>query len=223
MLADTHVIGNPHLTSQNDKIAEFATAGNSRLRHNHAMPSEPAVVPNLYQIINLAAFTDHRITKSSAVDGGASADLDAILHDDASELGDFRMAPRRSGETKTRLPDLGAGEHLHAIADKREADSHMAADLAIASDPHTAADRGTGTNSRPRTDLHIRSDDYARSEPHTLLDPGRRMNGAIEPPFLQSVLRIKQAGCCGEGMKHGIASNEPGRKTIRSPLNAALD
>ena len=70
-------------------------------RHQHAMPADLHIVADLHQIIELAAFADHRVAQRAAVDGGAGADLDAVLDDDAAQLRNLDMARRRTRRNRS--------------------------------------------------------------------------------------------------------------------------
>ena len=58
----------------------------------HAMAADLHIVGDLDQIIELAAFADHRVAQRAAVDGGGGADLDPVLQDDAAQLRNPRVA-----------------------------------------------------------------------------------------------------------------------------------
>ena len=84
------------------------TARDADLGDQHAMPADLHIVADLDQIIDLAAFADHRVAQRAAVDGGAGADLDTVLDDDAAQLRNLDMARRRRGKAETGLADLRA-------------------------------------------------------------------------------------------------------------------
>src|SRR5262245_61493752 len=54
---------------------------------DQAVASDPTVVPDLHEVIDLGALTDHRVAQSAAIDCRVGTDLDAVLNDDAAELG----------------------------------------------------------------------------------------------------------------------------------------
>ena len=58
------------------------------------------------QIIELAAFADHRVGQRAAVDGGAGADLDIVLHDDPAQLRHLEIVRAGGGEAETGLADM---------------------------------------------------------------------------------------------------------------------
>ena len=84
------------------KSPELAAAGNADLADDHAVPADLRVVPDLHQIIDLGAFADHRVAQRAAVDGGAGADLDPVLDDDAAELRNLDVARRRTTQSRSR-------------------------------------------------------------------------------------------------------------------------
>ena len=66
---DMDVIGNPDLSSQHRKILDDGAAADAHLGDQHAMAADLHIMADLHQIIDLAAFANHRIADSSAIDG----------------------------------------------------------------------------------------------------------------------------------------------------------
>ena len=52
------------------------------------MPPDDHVVTDLYQIVDLGPFPNHRIAKVATIDSRVGADFDIILYDNATELRD---------------------------------------------------------------------------------------------------------------------------------------
>src|SRR3954466_9951537 len=57
---DSHMIRDPDLAAQHGEIADRGTPADAALRHQDAVPADFDIVANLNEIIELAAFSDHR-------------------------------------------------------------------------------------------------------------------------------------------------------------------
>ena len=93
--ADMDMVGEPDLPAQHREILDHRAAGNADLAGDHAMAADMHIVADHDQIIELAAFADHRVAQRAAVDGGAGADLDTVLDDDAAQLRNLGDSPCR--------------------------------------------------------------------------------------------------------------------------------
>src|SRR3989304_4498173 len=100
------------------------------------MPADADIVAYLDQVVDLGALADHGVANGAAVDGGAGADLDVVLNDDASDLRHLEVALRSHYEAEAVLPDLAARMNDDAVADQRGGDRRPGADRANAPDPH---------------------------------------------------------------------------------------
>ena len=100
------MIRKTNLTAQNDEISQVTATGNSDLRDDHIVPTDPCVVPNLHEIIDLGPLSDDSVTKRSAVDCGARAYFDPILDDHPAYLRYLDVTLGAGGETETGLADL---------------------------------------------------------------------------------------------------------------------
>src|SRR5579884_2914055 len=84
--ADMHMIHDPDLTGDDYMVAGATGAGNARLADDEVVRANPAVVANLYQVVDLGPFADARGLKGAPVDGGAGTDLDIVADLDMAEL-----------------------------------------------------------------------------------------------------------------------------------------
>lgn len=82
-------------------IADLRAAGNADLRDDGAMAADLNVVADLYTVVDLGAFTDHRIVHGATVDRGVGADLDIITDDHPADLDDLDHAARTRRITET--------------------------------------------------------------------------------------------------------------------------
>ena len=68
-----------HLSPQNDIVFHHNASRETCLGCNHHILTDPAVVPDVYQIVDLGAAPDMRDLKRPSVNGGVGPDLDVIL------------------------------------------------------------------------------------------------------------------------------------------------
>src|SRR5262249_46850553 len=117
------------------------------------MTANRDIVADLYQVVDLGPLADDGVAGAAAVDGGAGADLDIVLDDDAADLRDLEMSRRSHHEAETVLADADAGMDDHAVADERVHERGAGADRRVAADPNARADHGVGAEHRARADL----------------------------------------------------------------------
>src|SRR5690606_4177711 len=89
--ADGEVPAGTGAAPEQDAVLQNRRSRKAGLRGDQAVASNPAVVADLHEVVDLAAFADHRIAQGPAVDGRIGADLDAILNDHAAQLRDLAV------------------------------------------------------------------------------------------------------------------------------------
>ena len=62
--ADLDVARRSRLPAHDDEVAKLGRTRNTGLGHDHAMPADHHVVPDLHEIINFRALADHRVLKA---------------------------------------------------------------------------------------------------------------------------------------------------------------
>ena len=160
--ADLQMAGQPGLTAQGNEVVEARASRDTRLSDNDAATTNLHVVPDLYQIINLAARADHGIGSGTAVDRRIGADLDIVADDDTAELRNLEMAFASHGVAEAILADPRAGVDRHPIADQCMADAGAGADHAIVADHHPRPDHGIGADMAADADLGAAFDHRSR-------------------------------------------------------------
>src|SRR5579883_2356189 len=168
--------GEPRLRSHGDEIAKLGRAGDPRLRDNQTMPADPHVLRDLYEIVDLRAFADHRIVERTAIDRRIRSDLDIVLKDHPADLRHFQMIALAGHETESILADRRAGVNDDAIADESIGNAYPRANCAIAPDLDVRSDNDIGPHNGIGANLRIGADDRARIDDHVVLDPRIRMN-----------------------------------------------
>src|SRR3569832_2097395 len=167
-VADLHVVRDADLGADDDEITELAASGDAGLRHDDAGTAQACVAADLDQVIELGSLADHGVAEGAAGDGGASADLDAVLDDDTTDLRDLHVPLWTGGEAEAGLADLGARKDQHFVADIGVGDGDVRADLAVPADGDTAADDDIGAEARAVTDLGAGTDHDAGREKDAL-------------------------------------------------------
>src|SRR3990172_696364 len=140
------------------------------------MPANADIVAHLDQVVDLGALADYGVANGAAVDGGAGADLDVVLDDDASDLRHLEMALGSHYEAEAILPDLAARMNDDAVADQRGGDRRPGADRAIAPDPHPGPNHGSGSDHAAGADLGARPDHRARLDGDAVFQPRARVH-----------------------------------------------
>jgi hypothetical protein len=107
------------LAADRDEVTEPGRAGNADLRDDHTVASDLGVVRDLHLVVDLGALAHHRVTIGAPIDGRIGADLNVVLDDYPADLGDFHVAARTHGKTKTILADANAWMNDDAVADER--------------------------------------------------------------------------------------------------------
>jgi hypothetical protein len=116
-VADRQMRSNSSLTAYCNKTPESCGPGDSDLCGDEAVPANRHVVGDLYEVIELRAFADKRVTGRSAIDGRVCAYFDAVLNNDASDLENFYMSAFVGHEAEAVLPDRYAWMDNDVIAD----------------------------------------------------------------------------------------------------------
>src|SRR5689334_6768785 len=136
------------------------------------MPSNHNVVPDLHEIINFRALSDHRVAQGAAVDSGIRADFDPILDNDSADLRHFQMARLAHGEAEASLPDGCAGMDSDMVTDQGVGNRGIRADIAVPADMHAVTDDAAGCNCRPLPDACLGPDHRPRLNNRARLKSG---------------------------------------------------
>src|SRR5262245_40521505 len=135
------------------------------------MPAHDHVVPDLHEIIDLAAGADHRVLERAAVDAAVGADLHVVADDHPADLRHLEMALRAHGEAEPVLPDPDAGVQGDPVAAQRMNDRTPRPYVAALADAHAVAHHRPGRNHRAAPHLRLSAYHVAGLDPHPLLQP----------------------------------------------------
>lgn len=148
----------PCRTANHDAITKGGATGNSDLGNKHAIATNPDIVRNLHQIVDLGSLTYHRIVDSTSINCRAGADFHMILYDHPSDLGDLVQTTLPRDIAKAILPYAYAGMDNDIVADQRVLHRRSVADVAITTNPCTRTNGGAGRNHGSGSDLGTRTD-----------------------------------------------------------------
>ena len=156
------------LPTYHDMFAKHARTGQARLRGNHGVRANLAVVADVDQIVQLHAFSDARIIERAAVDRGVCADFDVVANFHNSGLRKFPVFSVTRSIPKTVRANDRAGMNLHAMADadtgvKRNARMNPA----IFADPASRSDHGVRADLSARTNMGVFADHRVRTDADT--------------------------------------------------------
>src|SRR3989441_6630050 len=153
--------GAPRLSRQEHIVLDVRAPGDPSLPRDQAARPDPAVVPDLDQVVDLRAHPDHRVVDAAAVDRGVGADLHIVSDDAAPDLRDLAgqlVSARATGDVAEPVrAEPGARMQDHAVPDDRAA---IADDMRIQLDviPHL----------HPAPQHARRADLDVPAEPHAL-------------------------------------------------------
>src|SRR5512135_3938933 len=98
-------------------FSDGGAAGNPHAACNRGVSADAHVMRNLYLVVQLHVFFDHRIVQRAAVYGGVGADLDVVANDHAADLLYLQPAAAIPGHAETVGTDDHAGMDDDVVAD----------------------------------------------------------------------------------------------------------
>src|ERR1700730_396414 len=116
-LPDRDMIGDTDLARQDGAVADRARARDTDLRHEDDVLPHVAVMPDLHQIVDLAAAPDARFAERRPVDGGIGPDLHIVLDPQPAHLGNLAVGRPVEGVAEAVRAQYGTGMDDHPIAD----------------------------------------------------------------------------------------------------------
>src|SRR5216117_2455290 len=165
---DGEMIRDPYLTGDDHVVLHLAALRDAGLRHDEAARTDPHVVRDVDQVVDLCARSDHGIIHAAAVDARVRADLDVIPDEAAAHVRNLAVgfatplardvpepvaAEHRARVHDHPLPERGAriqrdaGIQLRVVADRDAVAEHAArADAHVAPELHLAAETGVGAD-----------------------------------------------------------------------------
>ena len=149
------------------------------------------------EVVDLAVLADAGVLPGPAIDTAVGAEGDAVLQDDAAELGDVDRPLGRSRRAEARLADDAAGVQADAVAHQGETDDHARADITVAADGDARTDDRAGADARAAPNLSAGADDDAGAELNVLFKGGVGMDGGRSGGV--ATRRVQGGGGLGPG------------------------
>src|SRR5690242_20467427 len=143
------------------------------------MPANADIVAYLDQVVDLGAFPDHGVAKSTTIDRGAGSDLDLVLNDNTPDLRDLDVAASSHDEPKAVLADLAPRMNNDPIANQRIADCRAGADRTISSYSHVGPDNSIGPDDRPTADFNTGAENGSRLDRNAAFQPCTFVNMGV--------------------------------------------
>src|SRR5262249_10354540 len=159
------------------EVLEFGRARYPHMAGNDTVPPNHDVVPDLHEIINFRARTDHGVPESPAVNAAIGADLHVVLDDHTADLRHLEMALGPHGKADPVLPDPRAGRQDPRAAEGRGRGAGPRPHVAATADPHPIADDRARRDGGAATDLGLPPYHGTGLHRHLLLQPSARMDG----------------------------------------------
>src|SRR5437588_5751059 len=120
-----------NLPARHYRIAQLGAARYADQASQNRPAAEHDIVPDLHQIIDHRAGSDHGVVSRAAIDRRIGADIDVIADDDPPELRHLDRARGVHCEAEAGLTDAHAGVQHDAGADQAMAERYIGADAAI--------------------------------------------------------------------------------------------
>ncbi len=162
------LVADPYLSADDRVIFDHHAAGESRLRRDDHMTPDPAVVSNVHQVVELAAFADGSNAQRGAIHAGISANLHVVGDHHPAHLRKFFVSSLGQDKAKTVGSNDAARVQDHVIPEghvviHRHARVQHAAppDMDIIPDDSSGSNRGSVANVHSRAQAHQGTDGSA--------------------------------------------------------------
>ena len=168
-VADPQVSDHADLAREHDALAQLGRSADSALGDQQAERADAHVVADLHQVVDLRAAADHRLAQRGAIDAGAGAHFDVVLHPDDACL--RHLAVHRtaavSGKIESEAEPVAAHHRVrlqdHAVAKHAVLAHHRTGpEHALLADPGAVEHVRAGMQGRARADPGARTDVGAR-------------------------------------------------------------
>src|SRR5258708_17651719 len=152
------MLANADLSTEHHVVLDRDTAGKPGLGCDYALLPEPAVVPNVDQVVDLRSPPDARFVERAAVDGCVGADLHIVFDHQPAYLGKF-LVP--STLRVAHISEAIAPQHCTRMHDDTIAQRcpriyrNARINLAPVPNLHSPANDTTGADPRALADFRI--------------------------------------------------------------------
>ena len=168
--SDVGFLADPHLSSHDYIVFDDDTSGKARLSSDDDVPSDSATMPDVHQVVELRAVSDHGLFERRPVNAAIGAYFHIIADFDSSCLRELLIVIVFKSEAETVAADYHTGVQRDAIADgdimrNRNPRIHSA----VGSQGRALADRYLGRNLSIRADVYSCADDCIGADRDALI------------------------------------------------------
>src|ERR1700730_5246005 len=171
---DRHMVGHANLPGQHGPVAHPRGARDPDLGDQDHVFSHVAVVPDLHQVVDLAAAAHDRLAEGRAVDRGVGPDLDVVLEAQAAHLRDLAV-----GLPVERIAEAVGAQHRSRVDDDPVADTHVLADHHVGVQADILAEHRAAPHERERPHAAARPDHRLRLHHRERADGRRAVDAGV--------------------------------------------
>src|SRR5690242_11829308 len=151
-LSDRHVVRQPRLPREEHVVLDVRAPRDARLPGDQTTRPDPAVMTDLYQVVDLRPGPDDGVVHAAPVDRGVRSDFHVVADDTATHLRDLagQLSAFSRHVAETVRAEAHAGVEDHPIPHDGSA---VADDLRV--ELHIVAHHDAVSQNRPRTDTDV--------------------------------------------------------------------
>ncbi len=160
-ISDHQMIRDPHMAGENDVVADSRTAGDTDAGHDQASLTDPDVMPDLHQVVQLGAAADNCVVDAAPIDAGIRPYFDFVLQDATTHVWNPGVPLSIREISKTVSPDHCSGLEHHAAADPAAGVAgHARPDNRVISKDDAITERYCLGEAAARTDLNVSTENH---------------------------------------------------------------
>jgi len=161
----------PDLSGQNTVILDNGTAGYPALRNKDTIFSNPDIVGNLHQVVNLGSLPNHCLIKPSPINGHVGPNFNILFDHNRANLRNLLIDSIDLVESETVSPYHSTAMNDDPVSNGDPlSNTHVGIDQTSSPDDRLSTDKTTAFNNRPVPDLNLTFNDRERSNADTFAD-----------------------------------------------------
>ena len=168
--SDVGFLPDADLSSHDDVVFDDDASGKARLSCNDDVSSDSTAMPDVHQVVEFRALSDHGLFERRPVNAAIGAYFHIIADFDSSCLRELLIVIVFKSEAETVGADYRTRVHRDAVADgdiMRNCNPRI--DLAVGSQARAFADRYLGRNLGIRADVYSFADDCVGADRDALI------------------------------------------------------
>src|SRR5262245_17270621 len=164
------VISHAGLAAHNDTVLHRGATRDSDLAREQAVTADRHVVRDVHHIVDLGSLPDHGVADGPPVDGAIGADLDVVLDDHTSHLGNLVGPARPAHKAEAILANGGPGGEDDPVANQGMNDGAIGPDRAVPPNADLRPNGGPRSDHGPAATLGARSNHSAWVDGHSVFE-----------------------------------------------------